>query len=194
MTKQQVPVDSKRKDWPRLAAQAINASQPRTSKLDSFSANATNGLLAQTDEGTVTGRTLTAATSGKLSVTDGDGVAGNPTIDVARFGYSTGDGGTVTQNTSKTTAVTLDKYCGQITMNAASLAAGALASFTLNNSLIETGDNMLVTHNSGGTIAAYNLNARMGSGQATIDVRNLTAGALAEAVVLRFTLIKAANS
>ncbi|NBS24587.1 MAG: hypothetical protein EBS78_11605 [Altererythrobacter sp.] len=37
------------------------------------------------------------------------------------IGYGTGAGGTVTQATSKSTGVTLDKVCGEITMNNATL-------------------------------------------------------------------------
>jgi hypothetical protein len=51
-------------------------------------------------------------------------------------GYATGAGGTVTQATTKSTGVTLNKITGQITMNNASLAAGTLVSFTLTDSTI----------------------------------------------------------
>ena len=40
------------------------------------------------------------------------------------IGYAAGAGGTVTQATNKSTTVVLNKTTGQITMNAASLAAG----------------------------------------------------------------------
>jgi hypothetical protein len=40
-----------------------------------------------------------------------------------KAGYVTGDGGAVTQSTSKSTGVTLSKKCGQITLNGAALAA-----------------------------------------------------------------------
>jgi len=41
----------------------------------------TNGLAARTASGTVAARTLTAG-SAKVSITNGDGVAGNPTVDI----------------------------------------------------------------------------------------------------------------
>lgn len=43
-------------------------------------------------------------------------------------------GAAVTQATSRSTAVTINAPAGQITMNAASLAAGAEVTFTVNNS------------------------------------------------------------
>lgn len=43
---------------------------------------ATNGLITRTGAGTVAGRTLTG-TSNRLTVTNGDGVSGNPTVDIA---------------------------------------------------------------------------------------------------------------
>ena len=110
-------------------------------------------------------------------------------------GYATGAGGTQAQATSKATAVTLNKLCGEITLNAASLAANTAVSFTLNNSQLAMGDRLVFNHVSGGTFGAYHVDGRVtGAGVATVVVRNLTAGALAEAIVLGFAIIKATTA
>lgn len=112
----------------------------------------------------------------------------------AGIGYSTGAGGTVTQLTDKSTGVTLNSACGQITMNNATLNAGAAVSFTLTNSTIAAGDILVMNHVSGGTSAAYNINPQCGAGNAVITVRNVTAGNLGEAIVLGFAVVKAVTS
>ena len=107
-------------------------------------------------------------------------------------GYITGDGGAVTQATSKATGVTLNKLCGQITLNNASLAANTAVSFVLTNSNIAATDVMRVNVASGAaTPGSYLVQAEaFGAGSVTISVRNMTAGALGEALVLNFVVIK----
>jgi hypothetical protein len=119
---------------------------------------------------------------------------GRLTTNGVGIGYATGAGGTVTQITSKATGVTLNKATGQITMDAANLAANTTVSFVLTNSAIAAGDTLILNHISGGTPGSYTLNARSAAGSATIDVRNITAGALAEAIVIAFAVIKAVTA
>lgn len=107
------------------------------------------------------------------------------------FGYAAGAGGTQTQSTNKATTVVLDKLCGTITMNAANLAADTSVSFTLTNSEIAANDIVHVVHNSEGTLGAYGFAATPAAGSALITVHNNTPGGLAEAIVLRFIVIKA---
>lgn len=113
-------------------------------------------------------------------------------LNTDKAGYITGEGGVVTQLTSKSTGVTLSKKCGQITLNNASLAASTVVSFVLTNTTIGANDLLVLNHVSGGTFGAYTLNARAASGSATIDVRNVTAGILSEAIVIGFAVIKGA--
>lgn len=108
-----------------------------------------------------------------------------------KAGYVTGDGGAVTQSTSKSTAVTLSKKCGQITLNGAALAADTTVSFTLTNTTVAATDIIVLNHVSGGTAGSYLLNAQAGAGSASINVRNITSGSLSEAIVIGFAVIKA---
>ena len=115
-------------------------------------------------------------------------------LNTDKAGYITGEGGTVTQATSKATGVTLSKKCGQITMHNASLAADTTVSFTLTNTTIVATDLLVLNHVSGGTAGSYLLNAQCGAGSASINVRNVTAGALGEAIVIGFAVIKAVTA
>lgn len=145
---------------------------------------------------------LGATTKVTLSVADNTNaevfsVTGDGSARSARggIGYATGAGGTVIQATNKATAVTLNKVTGLITMNNAALNAGVIVSFVLNDSLIAATDLIAITHESGGTLGAYTVNARAtGAGTAAIDIRNNTAGNLSEALVLRFAVLKSVNA
>jgi hypothetical protein len=111
------------------------------------------------------------------------------------LGYGAGNGGTVTQATDKTTGVTLNKLSGDITLNAAALAAGTVASFTLTNSNIGVDDLVHAAHNSAGTNGAYAVTAQvLSAGSCLISVRNLTTGSLSEAIVIRFAVFKSATT
>lgn len=105
------------------------------------------------------------------------------------LGYGTGAGGTVTQATSKSTGVTLNKVTGQITMNAAALAANTEVTFTLTNSAIGANDIIVFNH---GLTAKYVVNAVCAAGSAAISVRNVTAGSLSEALLIKYAVIKSA--
>jgi len=105
------------------------------------------------------------------------------------IGYASGAQGAVTQATSKSTGVTLNKSSGQITMDAASLAATTNVTFTLTNSALSAKD-VLILNVTNGTSGAYNCwVSSMGAGTATITLRNISGGSLSEAVVLNFAII-----
>lgn len=111
------------------------------------------------------------------------------------LGYGTGAGGTVTQATSKSQGVTLNTVTGAITMNAAALAATTKVSFTLTDSAIAATDDVLVSVVSGNTAASYRCWVdSLTGGSCVITVENYSLGILSEAIVLRFAVLKSANS
>jgi len=113
----------------------------------------------------------------------------------AGIGYGTGAGGTVTQATNKSTGVTLNKVSGQITMNAASLAAAAEVSFTFTNSTIAATDVVVTAISSGATAGAYNTHVdAIAAGSCRISITNFSSGSLSEAIVINFVVIKGVAS
>jgi hypothetical protein len=112
----------------------------------------------------------------------------------SQFGYTAAAQGTVTQATSKSTGVTLNKSAGQITMNNAALAGATAVSFTLTNSLISTNDVLILNVGAGATAVAYTVyTSSIAAGSAVITLRNMTAAtSLSEAVVINFALIHCA--
>lgn len=71
------------------AANPHSGSQPLDATLTSLAAHNTAGLLTQTAPDTFTGRTLTG-TANQITVTNGDGVAGNPTVSLPANLYNAG--------------------------------------------------------------------------------------------------------
>jgi hypothetical protein len=135
---------------------------------------------------------LVAGSSGQViynnaGVQAGGNLGYNATTGV--FGYLSGTG-TITQSTNKATGVTLNSPTGQITLNGAALAADTTVSFTLTNSSITANDVLILNHISAGTAGSYLLNAQAAAGSASINVRNITAGSLSEAIVICFAVIK----
>ena len=108
------------------------------------------------------------------------------------IGYTSGLGGAVTQATSKSTGVTLNKACGSITMHNASLAGDAEVSFTVTNSEVAATDVVNVSVKSGATTGKYLVfvtATAAGSFEITVSNVGSTAG---EAVVLNFAVLKSA--
>lgn len=113
--------------------------------------------------------------------------------DGGALGYGSGCGGSVTQAVSKSTAVTLNKPCGQITLHNASMAAGATVQFNFSNSYIGAYDKVLCQVFVGGVVNAFSYRAEcswVGPGGGAISVTNVSNGALAEALTLNFAVIK----
>jgi hypothetical protein len=111
-------------------------------------------------------------------------------VNPAGLGYGTGSGGTVTQATSKTTGVTLNKPTGQITMNNAAMLTNTTVVFTVTNSLCAFVDTVSMNHRNG---ASYNVWVVPGIGSFDVYLKNISVSTLSDAVVLNFSIIKGAT-
>jgi hypothetical protein len=113
------------------------------------------------------------------------------------IGYSASAQGAVTQLTDKSTGVTLNKSAGRITMNNAALAGGAVASFTLTNSILSANDTMIVcvsSNTTGSAAGAYTTYVSyLAAGSALITLRNLSGTSYSEAVIINFSIIHGAS-
>ena len=111
------------------------------------------------------------------------------------IGYSAAAQGSVTQATDKSTAVTLNKSAGRITMNNASLNTATNATFTLNNNLISANDCVILTISGGqATPGSYNVFANsLSTGSVSITLRNISGGTLSEAVIINYAIIHSAS-
>lgn len=109
------------------------------------------------------------------------------------LGYTADARGAVTQDTSKSTAVTLNKSAGTVTMNGATLNATTSVTFTLNNNMISANDAVILSIVGGtATAGTYTLWVTgLTAGAATITLRNISAGNLSEAVVFNFVIVHA---
>lgn len=112
------------------------------------------------------------------------------------LGYTTGSGGTVTQLTSKTTGVTLNKITGQITTHNESMGQHDIKVFVVSNTAISDKDVILFSHISGGTTGDYGFEA-CGLVDATsfsIAIKKFSTGTSSDALVFNFAIIKGSNS
>lgn len=119
-------------------------------------------------------------------------------VATAPFGYGgSGTGGTVTQATSRTTGVTLNKLSGQITLFAATAISGHGSNeFTLTNSFIDATDVVHVCFASGLTSAQYGVTVTaVSAGSCKITVSNFSNSATpTDTPVLNFVVIKGVNA
>ena len=131
--------------------------------------------LVTPDIGAATGTSLTA--TGTIVSTGTAGV-----------GYATGAGGTVTQATSRTTGVTLNKTTGAITLFSAAGSTTA-ATFTVTNSTVAATDVIILNQKSGTDLYDLMVTA-VAAGSFNITFRT-TGGTTTETPVFNFAVIKA---
>ena len=106
----------------------------------------------------------------------------------AGVGYATGAGGAVTQITSRTTGVTLNKTAGAITLVSAAGSATA-ATFTVTNSTVAATDVIILNQKSGTDLYDLMVTA-VAAGSFNLTFRT-TGGTTTETPVFNFAVIKA---
>jgi hypothetical protein len=124
-----------------IAIGGPGAFQPKDTDLDALAGLSTNGMIARTGAGTAATRTITGPAAG-LSVSNGDGVAGNPTLalanDLAAVEGLSATGLAVRTGTDTWATRTLAGTAGRITVTNGDGVAGGptvdLASLTVGGS------------------------------------------------------------
>lgn len=115
-------------------------------------------------------------------------VAGDVLLTTGNLGYATGSGGAVTQATSRTTGVTLNKSNGAITLVS---AAGTTTwqTFVVTNSTVAATDTVIVVQKSGTDLNEIHVTA-VAAGSFNVSFRT-TGGTTTEQPVFNFAVIKA---
>ena len=108
------------------------------------------------------------------------------------LGYGTGSGGTVTQATSTTTAVTINKTNGLITLFTAAPVVGAWTIFLVNNSTVASTDTIVVNVKGAANSYVANVTAVVGGGF-YVAYQSIS-GTASATPTLNFSVIKAVQS
>jgi len=157
----------------------------------------TNATLVAPALGTVASGNISACTSTSMvMVTPVIGAATGTSLTAtgviastgtAGVGYATGAGGAVTQITSRTTGVTLNKTAGAITLVSAAGSATA-ATFVVTNSTVAATDVIILNQKSGTDLYDLMVTA-VAAGSFNITFRT-TGGTTTEQPVFNFAVIK----
>ena len=165
----------------------FSAGNSGTNNLTTGSNNTIIGFNAASSSATVSNE----VTIGNSSVTNLRIPGVGFTATTNGFGYATGSGGAVTQTTSRTTGVTLNKTNGAITLvSAAGLAT--YQSFTVTNSTVAATDTIIVNQKSG-TDKYIILVTTVAAGSFQITYAT-TGGLTTEQPVFNFAVVKAVTA
>lgn len=121
----------------------------------------------------------------------GNVIGGNLDTSVKKFGYAPGTGGAVTQGTSRTTTVVINKSNGEITLFSAAGSATA-TSFTVSNSTVVATDRIILNQKSG-TNKYLAFVTAVGTGSFEITFFT-TGGTAVDAPVIGFTVLSGVNA
>ncbi len=112
----------------------------------------------------------------------------------AGMGYSTGAGGSIIQNNSKSDPVTINNISGQIITNNAVMGNNSQVSFTVTNSRVEATDVPVIALSSGASLDYIISVTNVSDGSFDILIINTENSSAGDSLVINFAIIKAANN
>ena len=161
-------------------------------------------ILSQSQAGQVLVGTASGAAQWSASVNNPSGTAtfsavnasdtstlGAATMTPTKLGYRDGVGGTVTQTTSRTTGVTINKPCGAITLVSAA-GSSTIDTFTVTNSAVAATDTVILSQATGANIYQLRVSG-VAAGSFKISV-NAASGTATEAPVINFSVIRSTTA
>jgi hypothetical protein len=176
--------------WYNISAEAVLASGIATWLANPTSANLRAAMTDETGTGSLVFATSPTLVTPAIGVATGASLTATGVIastGTAGVGYATGAGGTVTQGSSRTTGVTINKTSGAITLFSAAGSATA-ATFTVTNSTVAATDVIILNQKSGTDLYDLMVTA-VSAGSFNITFRT-TGGTTTEQPVFNFAVIK----
>ena len=176
--------------WYQINAETVYAAGVQTWLATPSSANLRAAVTDETGTGVLVFNNTPTLITPNIGAATGTSLTATGVIastGTAGVGYATGAGGTVTQGTSRTTGVTINKTSGAITLFSAAGSATA-ATFTVTNSTVAATDVIILNQKSGTDL--YDLMVTsVSAGSFNITFRT-TGGTTTEQPVFNFAVIK----
>lgn len=176
--------------WYQINADAVYAAGVQAFLASPSSANLRAAMTDETGTGVLVFNNTPTLVTPVIGAATGTSLIATGVIastGTAGVGYATGAGGAVTQATSRTTGVTLDKTTGAITLFSAAGSATA-ASFTVTNSTVAATDVIILNQKSGADL--YDLKVTNVAGGSFRITFNTTGGTTTEQPVFNFAVVK----
>jgi len=174
--------------WYQINAETVYAAGIQAFLATPSSANLRTAMTDETGTGLLVFNTSPTLITPNIGAATGTSLVVNGT---GGIGYATGSGGTVTQLTSRTTGVTLNKTNGSITLFSAAGSATA-ATFTVTNSTVTSTDVIILNQQSGTDL--YDLMVTNVAGGSFKITFRTTGGTTTEQPVFNFSVIKGVTS
>lgn len=159
------------------------------------SSPAISGLGGNRASGNRTGGAVDALAAATLTATTS--IAGPSILSSSRLGFSTsaGAGSTVTQATSKTTGVTINKATGTITTDSASMLDGETVIFTVTNSFCTLQSSVSFSVRGTGNFSRYSVEiGGIVEGAFQIKITNTSGGSRSDAISINFGVIQGSTT